>query len=138
MRAARLRIGLGIGLAVCLHALPGAASEPGRQQAERPVRIHADAEWYRSRAEFEQHWVGVLRRRPVVEGPGSRTALSYALVTADGELAVYAAGVEALLARYADRRIDVRGRLVDLSSEGFGRELWIGTLKAADPADAKR
>ncbi len=93
------------------------------------VGLHEGADWYRARSESENRWSGVLRRRSVGLGPGSRTAVSFALVTADGELPVYAAGVEGTLQLLLDRHVEVVGKIVDLREEGFGRELWIGSLR---------
>lgn len=94
------------------------------------VEIYAGKDWYQSREEYEQEWVGVLEERQTIEGPNSRAALRYALVMQDGELPVYAANVVDLLQPLVGRRVTVRGKVVDMSSEGFARELWVGTIKA--------
>jgi hypothetical protein len=108
-------------------AAAGAESE--KSAGAVAVRIHADADWYRARPERERRWRGTLRERPVVAGPASRTALSYALETSEGSYPVYAAGVETALARLAGQLLDVEGKLVDLADEGFGKELWIATVR---------
>jgi hypothetical protein len=70
----------------------------------------------------------------VVAGPGSRTALSFALVTPQATYPVYAAGVDKDLAPFTGRWLEVEGKLVDLSDEGFGKELWIGRVRPIDGA----
>ncbi len=94
--------------------------------------IFAGQAWYLDRPEPEQVWTGVLEARQVAPGPNTRDALTYALVTAEGALPVYAAGVADVLGRYAGRPVQVTGRWVDLSAEGFGPELWIGSLRPAE------
>jgi hypothetical protein len=91
--------------------------------------IYARESWYRERSEPERHWRGVLRRREPERGPASRSALLFTLETRSGSLPVYAAGVAEKLAGYADRRVLARAKLVDLRQEGYGRELWIGTIE---------
>ena len=93
------------------------------------VEIYAGKDWYQAREENEQSWVGVLEKRRVIEGPNSRASLHYALVTQNGELPVYASNVVELLQPFVGRRVTVRGKVVDLSSEGFAPELWVGTIK---------
>jgi hypothetical protein len=124
-------------LAACLiatHAI--ATNAEAGTDGDALVRIYADAVWYKSRLEPERRWRGILRRLPVLEGPGSRTALTFALVTAGKTYPVYAAGVEGELAPFTGRWVEVVGKLVDLGDEGFGEELWIGTARAIRPAAA--
>ena len=90
--------------------------------------IYANADWYRARQEPEKLWRGVLRERDVTVGPASRTALLYTLITENSQLLVYAAKVGRQLASLVGRQVLVRGKLVDLSGEGFGQELWIGSI----------
>ncbi len=97
-------------------------------------RVYADNDWYEERPEEELEWKGVLRRRELVVGPDNRTALTYALVTSDGELDVYAAGAEAILAPLEHLRVVARGKLVDLSGEGHGSELWLASVESAPGA----
>jgi hypothetical protein len=54
-----------------------------------------------------------------------RTGLRYTLVTRDYQFAIYAANVEQQLAQFVDSEVLERGKLVDLSDEDFGQELWI-------------
>jgi hypothetical protein len=100
----------------------GSAGERG------PVRIFADEAWYRERAEPEQAWEGTLRRRVADTGPGARLGLTFSLQTADQGLPIYAAGVDFRLAPFVGTRVAITGKLVNLGGEGFGRELWIGTI----------
>jgi hypothetical protein len=92
---------------------------------ERKV-ILAHEEWYRARPVPESTWRGTLRRRQVVEGPLGRTALRYSLVTDGGVIPVY--DPDDRLAPFVDSALVVRGKLVDLTAEGFGRELWPGSV----------
>ena len=116
-------------------AVSSANARSGTDGSTPPVRIYAGADWYQSRPEPERHWRGILRRRPVVEGPGSRTALTFALDTGERTYPVYAAGVESELAPFAGRWVEVEGKLVDLGDEGFGEELWIATARSIDGAN---
>lgn len=101
------------------------------------TEIFARTEWYRARPEPEREWRGVLRDRDVPTGPASRTALSYALITNDQKLhPVYAANVEKQLAPYVGRAVIMRAKLVDLSGEGYGQELWAASIRSVE-ADAK-
>lgn len=94
--------------------------------------IFASAPWYRRRSEPEKNWRGVLRERDVPRGPAVRPALSFQLLVEDGPpLPVYAANVQHLLAPFTEQEVLIRGKLVDLSEEGFGPELWISTIDAA-------
>jgi hypothetical protein len=93
------------------------------------TEIYAGADWYVSRPEQEELWQGVLRERNVPLGPATRAALGYVLVTQDRELGVYAANVERQLASFVGQRVLVHGKLVDLSDEGFGQELWIASIQ---------
>ena len=76
-----------------------------------------------------------MHRRDPIDGPAARATLRFSLVTGEGELPIYAAGVAKKLEPYVDKHVAVRGKLVDLSEEGFGLELWVGTIraKANDP-----
>lgn len=97
-------------------------------------RIYAGTEWYRAQPEPEKSWQGLLEERDVPRGPATRIALAYSLVTDEGSLPVYSANVRHQLAPFCGRRVEVTGKLVDLAEEGFGRELWIATIEAAEPS----
>jgi hypothetical protein len=73
----------------------------------------------------------VLTCREPPVGPASRPALTYVLTTTTGAFDVYAAGVEATLSTFEGSEVVVRGKLVDLSLEGHGEEIWIGSIRAA-------
>ncbi|MHC4108832.1 MAG: hypothetical protein ACYSTY_12170 [Planctomycetota bacterium] len=102
------------------------------QQQDQMTVVHAKAEWYIARQEPEQDLRGTLHKRDAPAGPGARLALSYELATEDETIPVYAAGVDEILSMFEGRRVLVRGKLVDLSAEGFGRELWIGSISSVD------
>ena len=97
--------------------------------------IYADETWYRERPEPEQTWQGTLQQRAVVDSPGGRPGLTFLLQTTAADLPVYAAGASDRLTRYVGTRVLITGKLVDLRVEGFGRELWIGTIDHAVAAD---
>ena len=61
-------------------------------------------------------------------GPRSRTR---SLPTIKS-IIVYAANVEQQLAPYVGRAVILRAKLVDLSGEGYGQELWIATIRALE------
>ena len=115
---------MGIGTTAVARALTG-----GSGGAHGTVRVFADEAWYQERAEPEQSWQGTLRRRVAEEGPGGRPGLTLSLQTGDQDLSIYAAGVDERLAPFVDARVTIVGKLVDLSGEGFGEELWIGVIR---------
>jgi len=53
-------------------------------------------------------------------------ALRYAL---DDKLAIYAPTTDAL-EPFVGRAVIIRGKEIDLTSEGYGRELWPGAIAA--------
>ena len=95
--------------------------------------IFAHEGWYRSCPEAEEEWHGILRKRDAPISPAGRTALRYTLITDEQQLPVYVANREQQFAQYADAPIRLRGKLVDLSGEGFGHELWVGSIEAYNP-----
>ena len=107
---------------------------PTNKQGTDVTQIFAEAEWYQARPEPEKQWRGVLRKRDAPLGPATRGALSFTLVTADKSLPVYAANVEQRLGPFVGRQVLVSGKLVDLSQEGFGEELWIASIQAMGPS----
>jgi hypothetical protein len=117
---------------------PGASDSPNRsrleplieQQETTVTQIYAEADWYRKRPEPEKKWRGVLRERKVPAGPATRTALTYKLVVKGKELPVYAANVEEKLEPFVNQQVLISGKLVDLSKDGFGQELWIASIRA--------
>jgi hypothetical protein len=83
------------------------------------------------RPEPERSWQGVLRRREPPGGPAGRAALAYSLELEDETLDVYAANVEHVLAGFVDLPVEASGKLVDLSGDGFGKELWLASIRLA-------
>ncbi len=101
-------------------------------EGQRVIEIYVREQWYRVRPEPQRRWRGKLYERPVVQGPGSRTSLGFTLVTEEGDFPVYSAGVAQQLGPLSGRPVEILGKLVDLRSEGFGQELWIGTIRLVD------
>jgi len=95
------------------------------------TNIYADQAFYREAAEPEQVLTGTLARHESPLGPANRPH-SFRLQTDDGRLLdVYATpAAHERLAPLVGARLRIRGKLVDLSREGFGVELWIGELEA--------
>lgn len=93
--------------------------------------IYGSTPWYHERQEPEEHLEGLLIEAPPATGPGERDGLTYVLATMGGKYPVHAEGREEKLARLAGWRLRVRGKRVDLSDEGLGEELWIGTVDEA-------
>ena len=97
--------------------------------APERVEIFEQEPWYRARPELERSWSGTLRRRSVIAGPNARTALRYSLITPGGVLAVYAPTDR--LETFVDTAVVVHAKLIDLTHEGFGLELWPGSIAAS-------
>jgi hypothetical protein len=84
--------------------------------------------WYDDRPEPEQSVRGVLRAANAPSTPGGRDRLPYRLQT-DGEfVAVYGPALEGRLGRLVDQPVVFVGKVVDLSGEGFGPELWVRSI----------
>ncbi|MBA2304984.1 MAG: hypothetical protein H0W08_20465 [Acidobacteria bacterium] len=82
--------------------------------------------WYAEREEPEETMLGLLRSRETGASPMGRTRLLFELVLPDGSaLPIYGPDPEAALSGLVGREVRVTGRVVDLSSEGFGQELWV-------------
>ncbi|MCD6072100.1 MAG: hypothetical protein K0S42_2616, partial [Microvirga sp.] len=91
--------------------------------------IFGDEAFYRGRPEPEEPRVGRLRARAEVGGPASRS-LPFELAGEDFALPVYAGGDAAeRLRRHVAQPVVVCSKLIDLRPEGFGVELWIGSLR---------
>ena len=99
---------------------------------EVTIEIFRGFDWYSNRPEEEKIMKGIIKERQVVYGPNTRTALRYMLVTQDIQLPVYAANVEKKLSQFIGHDVLVYGKLVDFGNEGFGQELWIGSISAID------
>jgi hypothetical protein len=111
-----------------------APAGPNEQEAEM-IEVYANANWYRARPEPEQSWHGLLQKREGPIGPATRSALRYTLVTEEDQLPVYAANAERLLDPFVGRQVSVEGKLVDLSDEGYGIELWIAVIDTSGYGD---
>lgn len=96
------------------------------------TQIYAGEAWYQARPEPEESWEGVLRPRQLDRGPASRNALRYELISGQDEFAVYAANAESVLESFVGRKVLITGKLVDLSDEGYGQELWIASVVALE------
>jgi hypothetical protein len=90
--------------------------------------VYGAMEWYQTRPEPEQLFQGVLHTQELPVGPATRLGLRYVLVTHTGPLDVYAPGDGRVLERFVDQQVVVRAKLVDLSGEGIGNELWIAAI----------
>lgn len=106
--------------------LVGAACSPQASSSSDWTVIFEQEPWYRSRSELERAWTGTLRRRDVIAGPHARTALRYSVITDRDAIGVYAPTDR--LESFVDGIVIIRGKLIDLSSEGFGTELWPGSI----------
>ena len=100
-----------------------------KKQTPVVTKINADADWYRDRREREQNWRGVLRKQDAPLGPASRPAQSYVLITRNTHLPIYAPNIDEPLKPFVNSRVEIRGKLIDLEGEGFGKELWIGSIR---------
>jgi hypothetical protein len=100
------------------------------QQEVVMKQIYSGAQWYRSRPESEKLWRGVLQKRNAPVGPNTRGGLEYVLVTKNSQIPVYAANIKQQLTPFVERQVLVYGKLVDLKNDGFGQELWIGSIQA--------
>jgi hypothetical protein len=66
-----------------------------------------------------------------VVSPGGRTRLLFELEIVPGKrLGIYAPAHEEILRKAIDKQAVLVGKLVDLSSEGHGVELWLGAADA--------
>lgn len=104
--------------ALCVIAIAGFAS------GHVWVELYKNEPWYRERPEKSAEWRGVLRRATPPGAPGGRASARFALVTARGTIPVYAPGSLERFEGLLSKTVIVRGKLADLTREGFGRELW--------------
>jgi hypothetical protein len=96
------------------------------------LEVYAHTDWYAERSEAEEEWKGVLRRCDPPGGPAARAALTFCLLTGGRQLNVYAAHLDELLTPLEGLRVKARGKLVDLSAEGHGEELWLASIEPED------
>jgi hypothetical protein len=123
---------LAVLLAGILWLATGSGTWGGREQGGTMTQIFAGADWYHARPEPEEAWQGVLRKRDTPAGPAARTGLRYTLVAGEESIPVYAAQAMDRLAPFVGNEVVIHGKLVDLSAEGFGKELWIGSIRKAE------
>ena len=95
--------------------------------------VHKNEFWYKTEAGSEKIFEGILKRCQVPIGPNNRPASNkYALETEEDKtttlIPVYSPNVEEFLSRFVERKVSLYGKIVDLSKEGFGFELWIGSI----------
>lgn len=88
------------------------------------VKIYAGEPFYITAPEPEVVCRGVLTKRNQPLGPASRGGLNFTLVTPERHIPIYVVNVPRSLKRLVGHQVAVRGKLVDLSAEGFGQELW--------------
>jgi hypothetical protein len=92
--------------------------------------VFASRPWYRERPEPEEELEGLLLAAPPAAlGPASRGTVGFILQTPGADHPVYSAGMDDVLRSLGGRRVRVRAKLVDLSSEGFGVELWVARVE---------
>jgi hypothetical protein len=92
------------------------------------MKVFADERWYLGDPTPESTWKGVLRAKCDPQGPASRPANAFVLFTDRGTLDVYAPLRQEDFASLLGAEIVVQGKLVDLTAEGFGSELWVGQM----------
>ena len=98
--------------------------------------MSASSGWYSERPEPEVTLIGTLHHRVSGIGPGNRLGLAYELEQADGKLLpVYVPTADESLRPLIGHSTELTGKLVDLSAEGFGVELWIGDASAITEAE---
>jgi hypothetical protein len=134
-RTCRARAGrtvLAVLFAGILWLAGGSGTWGGSEQGGTVTQIYAGADWYRARPEPEEARRGLLLERETPTGPATRTGLRYTLVAGEERVPVYAAQAMDQLAAFVGHKVVVDGKLVDLSAEGFGKELWIGSIRKAE------
>ncbi|HET8678757.1 MAG TPA: hypothetical protein VFM39_01465 [bacterium] len=94
------------------------------------MEVFASRDWYRERPEPERAYSGKLHERRVPVGPGDRAGLDYVLISDTAEIPVYSAGASHLLQGFVGTMVRARGKLVDLTGEGSGKELWCATIES--------
>lgn len=119
---------LGVTAFATVTCLPAIAISAPTEEATVTI-IFRDAEWYRARPEKEQTWRGQLVERNVATGPAGRPSLSFELKTDTGVFPVYEDGAKSRIASLVGAPVELSGKLVDLSNEGLGTELWIATVR---------
>ena len=88
------------------------------------VTLFADQSWYVEAIETEQVLSGRLQRHTPPGGPAGRASLAYALASGNRVIPVYAPERQHVFESLLGRQVEIEGKLVDLTDEGFGIELW--------------
>lgn len=84
--------------------------------------------WYDDRAEPEQSVSGVLSAAAAPSTPGGRDRLPYRILVDGESVAVYGPALEDRLVDLVGQPVVLVGKMIDLSDEGFGLELWARSL----------
>ena len=93
------------------------------------MNIFAAKQFYLERPEPEQSWTGLIEEVAVQQGPNTR-ALPFQLRTGSTAYPLYTSGPEENLLRpWIGQQVVIHGKLIDQSTEGFGMEIWPGTLQ---------
>jgi hypothetical protein len=101
---------------------------PARDEPDM-IQVYESTLWYQARSEPETTWIGTLEERRSGLGPDTRGGLVYVLVGDLERLNIYAANAEKLLEGFLRRSVRIRGKLVDLTDEGNGKELWPASIE---------
>lgn len=122
-------------LSVAVYLILGHASASALRVGcveQKPVmqEIYEVMDWYRARPEPEAQWRGRVEQCESPVGPNTRLGLDYTLDTGAGQIPIYAANVQTELASFVGHEVLIVGKLIDLTKEGFGQELWIGGIGA--------
>ena len=97
------------------------------------VNVYKGEKFYEKVEHREMVFSGVIERQKVVTGPNTR-AHQYRFVTTKEIMVIYTTPrVVKLVESWVGRHINVQGKIVDLSAEGFGKELWIGIIEIDCP-----
>jgi len=122
--------GWAVALAGCAR---GETTAGGRAEVEpsdaRPLVVFAEESFYRDRVEAEEVFRGTLVEVAVTEGPNTR-ALPFRLRREGEELPIYVSGFDpAPLRALLGRTVEIRGKRIDQSAEGYGTELWPSEIR---------
>jgi hypothetical protein len=95
--------------------------------------VHKNKFWYQTETSPEKIFEGVVKRHQVPIGPNNRPASSkYALEIQEGDnttlIPIYTPDGEEFLSEFVEQKVSLYGKIIDLSKEGFGSELWLGSI----------
>jgi hypothetical protein len=95
----------------------------------KSLQVFANEPFYRQRPETEEVLTGVLQAVPVREGPNTRD-MPFVLLAGKDRLSVYVSGFDQeKLEPYVGHEVEVVGKRIDQREEGYGIEVWIGTIR---------